>query len=134
MNPAIRLLILGFLTATLPTHACLNEYGANDSRIRALQKPRNVFESYASDFDFDPPEIISILNYSPPAPKPVSARSGQAIIDIVNNPPKADWAARERSLRARATASNASYKDRSDYAAILLHLGRTREAIDILEP
>jgi tetratricopeptide (TPR) repeat protein len=48
--------------------------------------------------------------------------------------PPVNWTATEESLRQRAFLENSPYKVKSDYAVALLHLGRTREALQILEP
>src|SRR5687767_5178346 len=95
--------------------------------------------------EYEPPSIITKLRnaISNPNPAPVKARpkptptvipSAATLLKMVEQPPKHDWAAREKALRPRALAEWAPYQVRSDYAATLLHLGRTREAIAILEP
>jgi tetratricopeptide (TPR) repeat protein len=48
--------------------------------------------------------------------------------------PAINWTEAEAALRPRATLDNAPYRTKSDYAVALLHLGRTREALQILEP
>jgi len=58
----------------------------------------------------------------------------RAILYYMTNAPSTDWKRDEEALRPWATATNASYQALSDYSACLLHLGRTREAIEILEP
>src|SRR3954471_15128332 len=61
-------------------------------------------------------------------------RGSRWMVAEMTNTPAVDWKRDEEALRRWATATNASYKTLSDYSACLLHLGRTREAIEILEP
>ena len=61
-------------------------------------------------------------------------RGARWMLADMTNAPSVNWKRDEEVLRRWATATNASYKTLSDYSACLLHLGRTREAIEILEP
>jgi tetratricopeptide (TPR) repeat protein len=68
--------------------------------------------------------------------EPVRSYGRRGLVQYMTNAPKTDWA-REEQIYARwinDTNNYSSYKTLSDYSAELMHLGRTREVIAILEP
>jgi tetratricopeptide (TPR) repeat protein len=100
--------------------------------------------------EYSPPPFVQRLSkilsprFKEPAPAPTKARPRPTfapsidpkalyVIKIVEKPFPADWVARERELRPVAAEENADFRSRNDYASTLLHLGRTREAVGILE-
>ena len=127
MNLAVRSALFAFFCLLPYAQGCVNEF-----------QPTQVAQSFG--------EFIGRFRpHSQKNPGP-SVGLGMALIRVVDNPPKADWESRAAQLRAVLSAREASetkqgglqktdeFTIRADLAAALLHLGRTREAIQILEP
>ena len=109
----------------------------------ALATPRACINEYSQpSFTDKIGNLLGIKRTSPrpatkarPRPTPPAKINSKTrhILTLIENPPAHDWIGRERELRPIASAENADFRSRNDYAATLLHLARTKEALGILE-
>lgn len=104
------------LAAAPASRACINEYEPG-----LISKAKNFFFGASSK----PSKAAPVQTIAPAAKK---------LVEWTRTPPAYDWASREKVLRERASKPGASFQTKADLAAALLHLGRTPEAIAILEP
>jgi len=79
---------------------------------------------------------LGCLNEYQTQPKVAEKKPGDPtkVFNSINQAAHIDWTERERKGRLRASVPDASVEVRSDYAVALLHIGRTQEALKILEP
>lgn len=111
--------------------------------LLALATPRACINEYSQpSFTDKIGNLLGIKRTSPPPatkarPRPTPAAKinpkTRHILALIDSPPARDWSGRERELRPIASAENADFRSRNDYAATLLHLGRTKESLGILE-
>src|SRR5688500_12634065 len=107
MNARISLASLTFLlVAAAPSRSCVNEF----SPFSFFDRIANL---YAPSQKSPPPPTKA-----PPRPTttPVVDMKARHLLKIIDIPRGPDWAQRERELRPVASAENADFRSRNDYA------------------